>query len=74
MFRKLSGDELEVLRTTLQKWQDRYDQKLSEYLNQHNANNMEDLVDQSMYYELGDMILRKTFYLINLYYDNSFYN
>lgn len=71
---KLSVDELEVLRTTQRKWQDRYDQKLTEYLSQHNANNMEDLVDQSMYYELGDMMLRKTFLLINLYYDYHFYD
>jgi len=66
---KLSGDELEALRTTQQKWQDHYDLRLSEYLSEHNANNMEDLVDQSMYYQLGDMMLGNTFYLINLYYD-----
>lgn len=70
---KLSGDELEVLRSTQQKWQDQYDQRLSEYLSEHNANNMEDLVDQSMYYQLGDMMLKEIFYLINLYYDNHFY-
>ncbi len=28
---KLSGDELEVLRTIQQKWKDHYDQRLSEY-------------------------------------------
>ncbi|PPK83164.1 hypothetical protein BXY41_101227 [Lacrimispora xylanisolvens] len=71
---KLSEDELEVLRTTQQEWQEHYDQRLSEYLSEHNANNMEDLVDQSMYYELGDMMLRKTFLLINLYYDYHFYD
>jgi uncharacterized protein YecT (DUF1311 family) len=70
---KLSGDQLEVLRTTQQKWQDQYDQRLSEYLSEHNANNMEDLVDQSMYYQLGDTMLKEIFYLINLYYDNHFY-
>ncbi|WP_277409538.1 hypothetical protein [Lacrimispora xylanisolvens] len=71
---KLSGDELEVLRTTQQKWQDRYDQRLSEYFSEHNANNMKDLVDQSVYYQLGDMMLNEIFYLINLYYNNNFYN
>lgn len=70
---KLSGDELEVLRTTQQKWQDRYDQRLSEYFSEHNANNMKDLVDQSVYYQLGDMMLNEIFYLINLYYNNNFY-
>ncbi len=58
MFRKLSGDELEVLRTTQQEWQEHYDQRLSKYLSEHNAYNMEDLVDQSMYYQLGDMMLK----------------
>ncbi|NNJ30354.1 lysozyme inhibitor LprI family protein [Lacrimispora defluvii] len=71
---KLSGDELKVLSTTQQEWQDRYDQRLSEYLSEHNANNMNDLVDQSMYYQLGDIMLRKTFYLVNLYYDYYFYD
>lgn len=70
---KLSGDELEVLRTTQQEWKEHYDQRLSEYLSEHNANNMEDLVDQSMYYQLGDMMLKEVFYLINLFYDNHFY-
>lgn len=70
---KLSGDKLEVLRTTQQKWQDQYDQRLSEYLSEHNANNMKDLVDQSMYYQLWGMMLKEIFYLINLYYDNHFY-
>lgn len=71
---KLSGDELEVLRTTQQMWQDRYDQRLSDYLSEHNANNMENLVDQSIYYQLGDLMLNEIFYLINLYYDNHSYN
>ena len=71
---KLTGDELEALRTTQQEWQEHYDKRLSEYLSEHNANNMEDLVDQSMYYQLGDMMLRKTFYLINLYYYYHIYN
>lgn len=71
---KTPGNELEVLKTTQQKWQDHYDQRLSEYLSEHKANNMEELVDQSLYYQLGDMMLRKTFYLINLYYDYHFYD
>ena len=48
---KLTGDELEALRTTQQEWQEHYDKRLSEYLSEHNANNMEDLVDQSKYYQ-----------------------
>lgn len=71
---KTPGNELEVLKTTQQKWQDHYDQRLSEYLSEHKANNMEELVDQSLYYQLGDMMLRKTFYLINLYCDYHFYD
>lgn len=67
---KLSGHELEVLRNTQQKWKDHYDQRLSEFLNSHNADNMDDLVDQSMYYQLGDIMLKESFYLINLYYGN----
>ena len=72
--KKSSGDELEVLRNTQQEWQDHYDERLFEYLIEHNSNNMEDLVDQSMYYQLGDIMLRKTFYLANLYYDCYFYD
>jgi hypothetical protein len=71
---KSSGDELEVLRTSQQKWKDHYDQRLSEFLSEHNANSMENLVDQSINYELGDLILKETLYLINFYYDNNFYN
>jgi len=71
---KLSGDDLEALSTEQRRWQDEFDQRLSEFLSEHDANSMEDLVDQSWYYQLGDMMLKETFSLINLYYDNHFYD
>jgi hypothetical protein len=70
----LSGDELDALSTEQQRWQENFNQRLSGFLNEHHVNSMEDLVDQSWYYELGDMMFKQTFYLINFYYDNHFYD
>lgn len=71
---KLSGDELEALSTEQQRWKENFNRRLSGFLSDHLVNSMDDLTDQSGYYEYGDMMLRRTFSLINLYYDNDFYD
>lgn len=70
---KLSGDELEALSSEQQRWQENFNRRLSGFLSDHLVNSMEDLTDQSGYYEFGDMMLRRTFSLINPYYDYDFY-
>ena len=71
---KLSGDELEALSAEQQRWKQNFNRRLSGFLSDHLVNSIEDLTDQSGYYEFGDMMLRRTFSLINLYYDNDFYD
>lgn len=71
---KLSNGEREDLINEQQRWQENFNQRLSGFLSDHLVNSMDDLADQSGYYEFGDMMLRRTFCLINLYYDDHFYD
>lgn len=71
---KLTNSDREALIKEQQRWQENFDQRLSRFLSDHLVNSMDDLTDQSGYFEFGDMMLRRTFYLINLYYDYHFYD
>ena len=50
---KLSGDELEDLSAEQQRWQENFNRRFSGFLSDHLVNGMEDLTDQSGYYEIG---------------------
>jgi len=71
---KLSGDELETLSTEQQRWQENFNQRFSGFLSDHLVDSMDDLADQSWYNDFGNMMLKRTLYLLNLYYDDHFYD
>ena len=71
---RLSGSRLEELEAGQQRWQENFDLRLAEELGSHRS--IEELDYPKIeytYYEYGDMILRRIFALINVYYDNDFY-
>lgn len=74
---KLSQEELLVLQEEQEKWLENYEQRLNEELAIYEMDSIEDLLeceDRYRYYSYGDMILRRTLELINLYYDFYFYD
>ena len=71
---RLSGSQLEELEAGQQRWQENFDLRLAKELGSHRS--IEELDYPKItytYYEYGDMILRRIFALINVYYDNEFY-
>lgn len=70
---RLSEDEFEALNTDQQRWQESVDQRLVEDLSSYQVNSIEELENKTLYFTYGDIVLRRTVRLMNLYYDNHFY-
>lgn len=73
---KLSGSALEALADEQQTWERSNGRELSEALRNSNFDSMEKLEERMrlFYLTYGDIALRRTFRLINLYYGHEFYD
>ena len=72
---KLSGTELEKLEEEQRKWQEGINSRLARDLYESGqVYSIEELDDWSLYYTYGKMHLKRSFHLINLYYDCHFYD
>lgn len=65
---RLSEEELEALNTDQQRWQESVDQRLAEELESYQVNDIEELENKALYYTYGDIILKRTVRLINIFY------
>ena len=71
---RLSGEALEDLNAEQQRWEESNAQALEEELRNYHAASIEELEDRTLYYTYGDIALRRTIRLINLYYGFNFYD
>ena len=72
---KLSGTELEKLEEEQRKWQEGINSRLARDLYESGqVYSIEELDDWSLYYTYGKMHLKRSFHLVNLYYDCHFYD
>lgn len=71
---KLSADELEKLETEQQLWEEYMEQSMEEDMNADSSVTDPKAKEAFIYFRYGDMALRRIFRLINLYYDNHFYD
>lgn len=70
---RLTGNELEEFKAAQQVWQEGIDLRLAEDLcNSGQACSIEELDKWVLYYNYGDMILRRTLHLVNIYYGCQF--
>ena len=67
-------EELTKLKKEQQYWEEGIKKRLAADLLQYNAYSIEDLKEQWLYYEYGDVYLRRALYLINCYYGCDFYD
>lgn len=70
---RLSGEALEDLNAEQQRWEESNAEALEEELRNYHAASIEELEDRTLYYTYGDIALRRTIRLINLYYGFDFY-
>ena len=66
--------ERTILKKEQQYWEEGIEKRLVEDLLRYDAYSIEDLKEQWLYYDYGDMYLRRTLYLINCYYGCDFYD
>lgn len=71
---RLSGEALADLSAEQQRWEESNAQTLEEELRNYHAASIEELEDRTLYYTYGDIVLRRTIRLINLYYGFDFYD
>ncbi|MCM1537097.1 MAG: hypothetical protein NC254_01720 [bacterium] len=71
---RLSGEMLEALNVEQQHWEESNAETLEERLQVYYADSIEELEDRTLYYTYGDIALRRTIRLINLYYGFDFYD
>ena len=72
---KLFGTELEKLEEEQRKWQEGINSRLARDLYESGqVYGIEELDDWSLYYTYGKMHLKRSFHLVNLYYDCHFYD
>lgn len=71
---RLSGEALEALNAEQQRWEESNAATLEERLQVYYADSIEELEDRTLYYTYGDIALRRTIRLINLYYGFDFYD
>ena len=71
---KLSGNKLEELEAEQQHWQETIEHRLLIDLQANQVSDIEELDKWTIYYTYGDMLLRRTIHLINVYYDVHFYD
>ncbi|EOS34643.1 hypothetical protein C804_01476 [Lachnospiraceae bacterium A4] len=62
------------LRKMQQVWETGFVNRLSEDLKKYDVCSIEELEDRAIYFTYGDMMLRHTLLLINIYYDCDFYD
>lgn len=68
---KLSGEELEELKNEQQDWQENFELRLEKELSRYGFENMEGLLeieDRSAYFRYGEIMLRRTLRLVDLFY------
>lgn len=73
---KLTGEELETFQKEQQRWQADYEQRLNKELEKYQIDSVEGLLeidDRYRYYSYGDIVLRRIFRMIDIYYDFHFY-
>lgn len=73
---KLTGGELEAFQEEQQRWKADYEQRLNEELEKYQIDSVEGLLeidDRYRYYSYGDIVLRRIFRMIDIYYDFRFY-
>lgn len=72
---KLFGIELSNLEKEQQQWQDAVSRRLIKDLYRSGqAYSIEELDRWELYFQHGDLYLRRAFHLVNLYYECEFYN
>lgn len=71
---RLSGEALEALNAEQQRWEESNAETLEEELQHYHANSIEELEDRTLYDTYGDIALRRTIRMINLYYGFDFYD
>ena len=71
---KLSGNKLEELEAEQQHWQETIEHRLLIDLQANQVSDIEELDKWTIYYTYGDMLLRRTIHLVNVYYDVHFYD
>lgn len=69
-----SGNDLQALKKEQQQWKKSFNSILSNYLSRNHVNSIDELEDQYFYFDLVDMILRRTINLVNRYFDYHFYD
>lgn len=57
-----------------QVWETGFNNRLSEDLKKYDVRSIEELDDSGIYFAYGDMLLRRTLQLFNIYYDCDFYD
>lgn len=74
---KLSGEALEALQEEQERWLENYKRRTNRELAVSKLGNMDELLESDIghkYWIYGDMILRRTLALIDLYYEWDFYD
>lgn len=66
---KMSKDDFETLSNNQLCWKENLEQEMSQFLDEHQVNSMDELKEQSKYFVWGNMVLRRVCYLINVYYE-----
>jgi hypothetical protein len=74
ILKKSSDNVLQSLKKEQQQWEKSFNGILSDYLNTYHVNSIDELKEQYVYIDLGDIILRRTINLVNQYFDNHFYD
>lgn len=69
----LQKEESARLKKEQQYWEEGIEKRLVQDLLRYHANSIEELEDQWLYYDYGDMYLRRILYLVNYYYGCDFY-
>lgn len=69
-----SAEDAEALSKSQQYWKENIDRSFKSMLIKYGVNSIEDMEDQSLYYAYGDVVLRRTFALINDYFNWDFYD
>lgn len=57
-----------------QAWEAGFSNRLSEDFKKYDVHSIEELDDRAIYFTYGDMMLRRTLRLVNIYYDCDFYD
>ena len=69
----LQQEECARLKKEQQYWEEGIEKRLVQDLLRYHAASIEELEEQWLYYDYGDMYLRRILYLVNYYYGCDFY-